>query len=365
MKLASGIELYGATVTEYKPKYVRFYAQGYLAINEPYATFGATQLYYGDKVNNNENPYNGTKMTADGVYTYTNGIATALDKGTAAESTVGLKSYSVTLGGNLGINFYASLPENAAKAVISVGGETQEIDLTKLSKDASGFYKFTAKISSINVAEQVLVAFYDADGSIMPVYASNGALYERAYECSVKEYATYIAERARIYGDATVELVKAMLNYAAYAEKYFGKNDTLSPAYSASDAAKVTALDASKVSGVISADGADTSILKSIQLVLDNATKIRINLNSAATVESEYANVKYVEIDGRYYIDICDIDAKNLDTVYTLTVNGIAIEINVVGVASIVAGAPNIYGTDFANLMKAIYLYSEAANAVA
>lgn len=364
VKMAESVQMFNADVTKYRPAYLRFYAQNYLEMNEPFITYGATQVYYGDKVNDNTNPFSGTKMTSDGVCTYENGIVTKLVKGTSADSTVGMKSYSVTLGETLGLNFYTSLPKNADKAVITVGNKKSEIDLTKLTAEANGFYKLSAKVSSINVAENVFVTFYDTDGKVMPIYASNGALYDESYFCSVKGYAEQVAEKARIFGDATVELVKAMLNYAAYAENYFGKNNTFDTAYSAEYAESVKALDAASMVGTVSANEDPLEIVRSMQLVLDNATKIRINLKAAATVTSEYGNVKYVESDGKYYIDICDIDARNLDTVYTLSVDGIEIAINVLGIARIVATSPATYGENYANLMKAIYLYSLAADSI-
>ncbi len=362
---AEGLEVFSTTVAKYKPRYVRFYSQAYLEVANPYATFGVTQLYYGDKVNSLESGYSGVKMSADGVYTYENGIAVSLDKGVAADSTVGLKSYSVTLGETLGMNLYTSLPKNADKAVIIVDGKTQEIDLKSLTAESNGFFKLTAKISSINVSDEILVAFYNTDGEVMPVYTSNGLLYENAYSCSVKKYATSVIGKARLYGEAVVEVTKAMLNFAAYAENYFGKNTSLSTAYSEKDAAAVVALDAAEISGTVYADKANAQeTLGSIQLILENTTLIRINLTGPAEFSTDCKNVCYVEEDGKYYVYVCAIDAKNLDTVYTFSVNGINVSISVTGVAKIVASS-DAYSESFVNLMKAIYLYSAATNALA
>ena len=95
--------------------------------------------------------------------------------------------------------------------------------------------------------------------------------------------------------------------------------------------------------------------------VLNDATKIRLNLLGPAVVTSDYINVKHVETEDGCYIDICNIDAKNLDTVYELTVNGIGVKVSVLGIASLVSNNAATYGNDFANLMKALYLYSKAS----
>ena len=91
--------------------------------------------------------------------------------------------------------------------------------------------------------------------------------------------------------------------------------------------------------------------------------KIRIKLAAEAVVESELNNVVYVKSGNNYFIDIYGIDAKNLDTDYTLTVNGATVTISAVGAASVVTGS-GAYSADFVNLMKALYLYSEAVNAL-
>ena len=69
------------------------------------------------------------------------------------------------------------------------------------------------------------------------------------------------------------------------------------------------------------------------------------------------------EKDGEYYVDINGITAADLDKVYTFTVNGVDVSINVLGVASIVANDAS-YGESFINLMKALYLYSNACEAL-
>ena len=100
----------------------------------------------------------------------------------------------------------------------------------------------------------------------------------------------------------------------------------------------------------------------STQLILEDKTLIRINLKGAADFSSDCKNVCYVEEDGNYYVYVCGVDARNLDTVYTFTVNGINVSISVMGVASIVANTEG-YSEDFVNLMKALYLYNVAADA--
>ena len=158
-----------------------------------------------------------------------------------------------------------------------------------------------------------------------------------------------------------------MLNYAAYAEKYFGKSEDLSTAYNEDAAAFVTSFDASEMEGTVEGGFAAGNIFDSAQLVLDDATKIKINLlGTADTVECTVDGVKYANIEiADKFIYICGIDAKNLDTPFTLTVDGVGMQVSVRGLAALVANdKTGEYGEDFVNLMKALYLYSVASEAL-
>lgn len=331
--------------------------------NQPLLTWGATHIYNGDKVNNNTNPYNGTVMTSDGIYTYKNGLAVSLEKNVAEAGKVGLNSYSVTLGDKLGVNFYAALPAEAAKAIISVNGVDQTVNLKALAPNENGLYKISSSISSIEVSDKIVFTVLSADGKVLPLYTADNAIWDGSYICSVKDYATTVAKHEYAYGQSAVTAVKALLNYAAYAEKYFGGSATFETAYSKEEAATVTAVDAASIKGTVSAGAGAAEILGNVNLILNNATKIRIQLKGAATVTSNFDNVTYVENDGKYFIDILGIDAKNLDTVYELDVNGINVKISVLGVASVVANNAES-SADFINLMKALYLYSSACEAL-
>lgn len=331
--------------------------------SEPLITWGNIQTYAGDYLGAVETPFSGKVATVDGIYTYENGIATALDKNVMPDDTVALKSYSVTLGETLGVNFYTTIAK-AKTAVITVGNEQQIIDLTSIKPEANGLYKISSSVSSINVSEQIKLAFYGDDGKVMKILTEGGN-YDGVYITSVKDYAKTVAANEKIYGAEAITAVKALLNYAAYAEKYFGKNAGFDTVLAQKDRAAVTSLDASTITGTVEADGDNASaILADAQLVLNNATKIRLNLTGEAIVTSSFEGVKYVEKDGKFYIDICNIDAKNLDTVYELTVNGINVKVSVLGIASIVANDEANYGTDFVNLMKALCLYSAACEAL-
>ncbi len=361
----------GQTVNNYRYTCIGTYIGG-ITFTESYITWGVTQVYYGDKVNNYDSTdatkgYTGTVTTVNGTYTYTNGIITAFDANAASDNALVLDSYSVTLGEKLGMNFYAKLSANATTAVITVGDEARVVDLTKLNANADGLTKISSSVSSIDVNEQIKIAFYDAEGNVLDIVTKDGT-YEGIYITSVKAYAdTLIAT-----GNAdTVAMANALLNYAAYAEKYFNNNCAFDTLHAQSERKTVTDVTANDIKGTLKAsvvESGDTNILGTVQLVLDNATKIRVHLNveskDEVTLTNASDNVLLVEKDGAVYIDIYNIDAKNLNTAYTFTVNNVKVEISVLGVAKSVVSRESS-DADLVNLMKALWLYSQAAEKLA
>ena len=163
--------------------------------------------------------------------------------------------------------------------------------------------------------------------------------------------------------------------FGAYAEKYFKGTDV-----SASDVlteAELANIAAAEFGTVIKADGTtetlidetlntiitatgDTSGLGSAYLVLDSYNKIRIEYTSetAPVVTSTDALVQISSRgEGVYWVDITGIQARNLNTVYTVNIGDATVSISLLAVAKLVADDPEFYGADFANLAKALYNY--------
>ncbi len=276
------------------------------------------------------------------------------------EYPVLLSGYSTTLGETLGINFYAQLPASVKAAEVTVAGGEPTVftvsEMTKLTEgDYAGHYKFSSSVSSVNVREDITIRFLDGDGIAVAIQTTNGTETNESYTTSVFEYANSILNDAT-YGAAA----EALLNYAAYAEAYFGETYAGDRAYNATSLAEVTALEKSAVTGTVSASAGKT-ILGKVQLDLDNQTTIRIYIEGEAIDEIGGTDAAQVtKCSG--YIEICGIDAKNLNKAYTFTVNGVSVAISATGVAQYVVNTST--NQDAVNLMKALYLFSEAVKAL-
>ncbi len=283
-----------------------------------------------------------------------------------AGEKVMIDGYNVTLGELLAMNFYVSNLHDVDTIKLTVANEETIIKLADLESESDGIYKITAKVSSIETRSAIKIEFLDANGEAINIMTStvNGV---SSYTTSVYAYAQTLAVCTAEDQKNVKAAAQALINYAAYAEKYFaaknGNEFDIEDEFTFASALSTEKIDTTLPSG-------NTNALGVACLVLDSATKIKIELLEN-TYEGGFDNngKENIAIVGGY-IEISGIDAKNLDTNYTFTVDGAQISVSAVGVAAMVVNDTNgadgisIYDADFVNLMKALYEYSTACKAL-
>ena len=151
-----------------------------------------------------------------------------------------LAGYSLSLTGNIGVNFYMELSndivndESAYMNFILPNGTTSKVYVSGTHEDGSTattdttvkngvtYYVFTCEVAAKEMTSDIKAQ----------MIGNNGEKKGTVYTYTVKEYADYIlshmsAEESDI-SKATIQLVKGMLNYGGAAQKYFGyKTDKL------------------------------------------------------------------------------------------------------------------------------------------
>ena len=151
-----------------------------------------------------------------------------------------LAGYSLSLTGNIGVNFYMELSDdvvNDASAYMNFtlpNGTTSKVYVSGTHEDGSTattdttvkngvtYYVFTCEVAAKEMTSDIKAQ----------MIGNNGEKMGKVYTYTVKEYADYIlshmsAEESDI-SKATIQLVKGMLNYGGAAQKYFGyKTDKL------------------------------------------------------------------------------------------------------------------------------------------
>lgn len=135
-----------------------------------------------------------------------------------------LKGHSISLSGQIGINYYFDIPDyyfsTDGAYIHFMLPENKEINVSL--KDAvksdkiENMYVLTCEVPAAEMTSIITAQI------IVPNL--NGVKTSRIYTYSVADYANYILNHKSEYNEQLISLVKAMLNYGAYAQRYFGIN---------------------------------------------------------------------------------------------------------------------------------------------
>ena len=276
-----------------------------------------------------------------------------------------LRQVSVSLKGNIALNYYMLLSEEvladetAYMQFTMADGEVIKLPVSQgVEQNSQGetYYVFTCAVSAKEMTDTVLSQFFYDGGST------------REHTYSVQTYAKHILTN---YDDAAIkDLITSMLNYGAASQLHFGYNtDKLANAdLEAPDYSNVTIDGFKPVAG----QGTELAKLYSASLILKSETTLRIFFKVDAAVENltvtyQGQALEVKQRSGLSYVDVVGISAKALDEVVTVTVNDGANTAEVAfnpmsysqGVLNDTTGA---FGQDMKDLVAALYLYNKAAN---
>ena len=144
----------------------------------------------------------------------------------ATEPITVLVGHSISLDGDIGVNYYTELSDaiatsETAKMHFTIptgsGTTTQDVlvkDATPVTSGDKTYYVFKCQVAAKEMTSQITAQLIDGD------YSS------AVFSYSVKDYADYLLAHTGDNADYAnaAPLVKAMLNYGAYAQLYFDKN---------------------------------------------------------------------------------------------------------------------------------------------
>ena len=133
-----------------------------------------------------------------------------------------LAGYSLSLTGNIGVNFYMELSDQiiadkdaymqftlpngtVTKVLVSEAQTNTTINAEKT------YYKFPCEVSSYEMTQDIKAQMFDGNGKC-----------GKEYTYTVRDYAQYLINHVDLYVDA-VPFAMAMLNYGACSQKYFNK----------------------------------------------------------------------------------------------------------------------------------------------
>jgi len=298
-------------------------------------------------------------------HSYPDGKDKCMVCGHFRDGIASLYGYSISLNGDISINFYFDVTEetrNDKDAYILItypNGTTETILLSEArTKTAGGitYYLVNPALPAKEINSIISARIVLGDGT-------EGILYEK----SIRGYAEALIANADSYSAEQVTLMEKLIAYGEAASAHFG-GETVEHQMT-----EITA--ATLAEYALQRRGATDAGLTYFgsSVLLESETTIRHYFQLSAGEISDHTFL----VDGKevtpvkegsgsfWYIDIPNIVSKDLDRVYVLEADGMTIEYSALSYAY---AALNTYGNDAAkgamcNTVRALYEYNLAANA--
>ena len=272
---------------------------------------------------------------------------------------------SLSLGGEIGLNFYLSVPDANVDYSITGPKGTQTGKVSSLSMGTGDYATcrvLTYRVNATQMNEKVTLTLKSGE-TVLPLYNGNSVQYvSNQCACSVNDYITAAKGTTGIANLNT--LLNTMYTYGAYASHYF--NSTAVPAGLALPT--ITAGDLSTYNLAFSGtapDGFSESDI-TVSLVLNDKVYARVYFGtkdiSGLTRKLDGNDVGYGTKNGKQYIEIQNIGADQFTTTHNVKVGDWTITVS--AMTYLRRAMVNLSAnTDLMNLVKATYAYSQAANA--
>ena len=295
-------------------------------------------------------------------------------------SAATLKSYSLTLEGQIGLNYTVKIPEalqEGAQAVLSCKGKETVLALGEPLEGTTDEFRFTYRVPAKGIGNAISLRIEDGSGNTLTLLNAAGEAFENntvsrsvADYCKIPNLGQY-AEEGK--GDALVALAAALQNYGASAQAYFDKGDE-DPGYAGGEAPDFSGVTVTGF-GVVKTGALEGLDQTTMFLTLQSETTINLRffVHEGFSIDDYTFTCGETELTpvangDSYLIKLENIPAKELDTAYTVTVtNGeksFTITCSALSYAQLVLNHETL-GQDEAlcSALKAMYVYNQAADA--
>ena len=278
-----------------------------------------------------------------------------------------LKGASLSLEGDIGINFFIKAPDGAFDSVEFSGEGLPSLTVAAAkAKLADGTYKFTYHTAPMDHGKPVTVRL-KKDGEYVGICGGSGVAQSFSY--SVKDYINAFDNDRSLSSD-TKALVNALGTFCNLSESYFYGSDCGEPfiidSKTAKSRLKKYALTAARGSGVLEVTDPEEYHLKGISLLLDNKTTLRLYFTQRPdSTNLGDIKTKTAADETLYYIEKSNIGADQLSEMYegSVTFGGTRYDLKFGALSyaeSVLSGTAS--EDTLAKLAKALYSYSFAAD---
>jgi len=284
-------------------------------------------------------------FTTNGYTTYTcSGCGDSYDGDETPVYTASVKEWNIALGDEISATFYLNIDSRLENADVNVTVGANSVS-SELIKTEDGAYTLTVKAAAAQMTDEITISVVSGD------------LVSQEMTYTIRQYADYILEGD--YTESTKSLVKAMLNYGAAAQTYFGYNDDedslANKGYENTEAIEIPTVDSSNmVSG--SAEGVR---FYGASLVFESKVAVRFYFTVTGEITSYSVGNAPVEKNGLYYIEVPGINPQDYAKDITLTLNDtLTVTYSPLTYISRKSASDN---AELAALVKAMYSYHLAA----
>ena len=288
-----------------------------------------------------------------------------------------LAGYSLSLTGNIGVNFYMELSDkiladkDAYMQITLPNGTVTKVPVSEAQpnteiKKGTTYYRFPCEVASYEMTQDIKAQMFDGNGKV-----------GKEYTYTVRDYAQYIVTH-NSYQDAAPFAV-AMLNYGASSQKYFDKEvDELANKYLTDDEQEIP----DRFDGYIDkftpkkAEDDVLGQLAGLNMVLESETTLNIfyepkeGIDVSKLTFSVDGKEVTPEKRGQYYIlSLENIKANELGTSKTFTVTDGTNTLNgdycaMMYCYQVLNAAEGTYEDDLVTLVKAFSNYAYSAQSV-
>jgi len=293
-----------------------------------------------------------------------------------------LAGYTLSLGGDIGVNCYMELSDDVVKSNTAYmqftlpDGSVEKVPAEeaekKVDKNGKTYYIFSCGVPAKEMTDTVTAQMFldeNTEGT--------------TYTYTIKKYAEYILEHQAEKEEykKAVPLIKSMLNYGSYAQQYFkhrNKPEQLANKsdYISEEEKKVSSVTADNLlrfkntapqkNDWVKFEGSNLSLLSETTLrlyftITGEAEDVTFTCEGKTLAKTKSGQYWYVEID--------NIPAKNLDKVFTVDVSKgtetLSVNYSVMAYSYNVMHreTTEIRTQELKNVIAALYLYNQEANA--
>ena len=279
----------------------------------------------------------GAEITAETAYNYGENKTAVL----VYEEITKINDVSISLNGNIALNFYVSVADENMKAFFTVDG---------VKTEANGF---TLANGNQRVYTYALAAKEYEKGITLTIGEGEGAV------SSTTSIKAYIDAAKNIFTGELKDLIEALEVYCDSAAKYFAGEavDTIIP--NGDELDKYAARKEGTLPEGVTVTG--------ISVILESTVSIHVYLGGANVENATYAidgvpAELHMLSEGIYYLEKAHIAAKDLNRSYDFAIGDCVISCSALSYAHIAINGEATTDENLKNLLKAMYNYSIAAD---